>query len=128
MGINFIGLAGGTAFNIVFDVLLQRRPPIGPRDQVFCACDTWMSCCRWVMKLLDYCSSFGCVFRDDQPSFLIPFASKLLESVGICPLVYCRHLLFVLRFFNRQTADEERIGKDRNVLIVARALVVVRSS
>jgi len=80
------------------------------------------------MKLSDYRFPFGCVSCNDQSSFLIPFAAKLLESVGICPLVYRRHLLFVSWFVDYQTADEQGVGKDRDVLIVVRALVVVRSS
>src|SRR6266404_1031350 len=100
MHINLVGLTGGTPFYVIFHVLLQLGPPISPCDEVFSLHNAWVSSCWWVVEFSYDFPSFIGVSRDHQLSFLVPFPSKLLESMGIGPFAYRRHLLIILRLCN----------------------------
>ncbi len=80
------------------------------------------------MEFLHDPFSFHCISRDHQSSFLVPFPTEFLKSMGVRPFTYCQHLLFVEWFLYGETADEQGVWEDCDVLVIMCSLVIVGAS
>src|SRR6266404_7335575 len=128
MHVDLIGLTLGASLDVVFNIFLQFRPPIGSCDQVFCPRYSWVSGHWWIMEFLYNSPSFHHVSCYHQSSFFIPFSSKLLKPMCIHPFLYCRHLLSIEQFFDSQTANEQGVWEDGDVLIIPHSLIIIWAS
>src|SRR6266404_7393177 len=126
--IDFIGLTLGASLDVVLDVLFQFRPPVGPCNQVFCSHYPWMSGSWRVVEFLHNLPSFHCVACYYQPSFFIPFSSKLFKPMRVCPFSYRRHLLTIEWLHDSQTANEQGVREYHDVLIIPCPLIIIWAS
>ena len=109
--------------DILYDILSESRPPVGPLYQVCGATDSWMTVGWRIMAVMNELSKVKGLSGDHQSPVLPPFSINELQLVRIDPLLDGLFILPV--FFVLQLSREHFIGQDYYPFVVLFSLTVI---